>query len=42
MKLLEVQDIDKGGLQQLWEVTMEREGNAKPVCVAESLVRQYA
>jgi len=42
MKLLEVQDIDKGGLQQLWEVTIEREGNAKPVCVAESLVRQYA
>jgi len=42
MKRLEVQDIDKGGLQQLWEVTIEREGNAKPVCVAESLVRQYA
>ena len=41
MKLLEVQDIDKGGLQQLWEVTIEREGAAKPVCVAESLVRQY-
>lgn len=41
-KLLEVHDIDKEGLQQLWEVTMECEGRAKPVCVAESLVRQYA
>jgi hypothetical protein len=23
------------------EVTMEREGSAKPVCVAESLARRY-
>lgn len=41
LKLLEVQDIDNGGLQQAWEITIEREGSAKPVCVAESLVRQY-
>ncbi|WP_138512038.1 MaoC family dehydratase [Rhodoferax bucti] len=41
-KLLEVHDIDKEGLQQTWEITIEREGSAKPVCVAESLVRQYA
>lgn len=42
MKLLEVCDIDNGGLQQTWEITIECEGWAKPVCVAESLVRQYA
>ena len=41
LKLLEVQDIDNSGLQQAWEITIEREGSAKPVCVAESLVRQY-
>ena len=33
--------IDKGGVQQTWEVSVEREGAAKPICVAESLVRQY-
>jgi hypothetical protein len=25
-----------------WQVTVEREGSDKPVCVAESVVRQYA
>ena len=33
--------IDNGGMQMTWEVTVEREGAAKPVCVAESLVRRY-
>jgi acyl dehydratase len=33
--------IDNGGVQQTWDVSVEREGAAKPVCVAESLVRQY-
>ncbi|MDO8443171.1 MAG: MaoC family dehydratase, partial [bacterium] len=33
--------IDNGGVQMNWEVTVEREGAAKPVCVAESLVRRY-
>jgi len=32
----------EGGAQLVMEVTMEREGSAKPVCVAESLVRRYA
>jgi acyl dehydratase len=30
-----------GGAQVTMEVTMEREGSAKPVCVAESLARRY-
>jgi acyl dehydratase len=30
-----------GGAQLTFEVTMEREGLAKPVCVAESLSRRY-
>ena len=31
----------EGGAQITMEVTMEREGSAKPVCVAESLSRSY-
>lgn len=30
-----------GGAQLVWEVTLEREGGDKPVCVAEFLVRRY-
>ncbi|MDT7516629.1 MaoC family dehydratase [Rhodoferax mekongensis] len=41
LKLLEVLPVDNGGVQQAWEVTIEREGVAKPACVAEALVRQY-
>ena len=41
MKLLSAEPIDGSGLQMAWEVTVEREGAAKPVCVAESLVRRY-
>ena len=41
MKLLACDAIDAGGLQMAWEATIEREGAAKPVCVAESLVRRY-
>lgn len=39
-KLLAFEPID-GGAQITMEVTMEREGSAKPVCVAESLSRRY-
>jgi hypothetical protein len=31
----------EGGAQLTVEVTMEREGSAKPVCVAESLARRF-
>ncbi len=41
MKLLQCDAIDNQGVQMTWEVTIEREGSAKPVCVAESLVRRY-
>ncbi|MDO8653003.1 MAG: MaoC family dehydratase [Undibacterium sp.] len=40
LKLLEVEDIT-GGAQMIWEVTIEREGGDKPVCVAESISRRY-
>ena len=38
--LLSVTDVD-GGVQVSGQVTIEREGTAKPVCVAESLSRFY-
>ena len=41
MKLLASEPIAKDGVQMTWEVTVEREGSVKPVCVAESLVRRY-
>jgi acyl dehydratase len=41
MKLLATQPIDNDGVQMTWEVAVERDGAAKPVCVAESLVRRY-
>jgi acyl dehydratase len=41
MKLLACTPIDNQGVQMNWEVTVERDGSAKPVCVAESLVRRY-
>lgn len=31
----------KAGFQLVWEVTIEREGSDKPVCIAETLNRRY-
>lgn len=39
-RLLAYEPID-GGAQLTIEATIEREGSAKPVCVAESLTRRY-
>ncbi len=39
-KLLGYEPID-GGAQLTMEVTMEREGSSKPVCVAESVARRF-
>jgi len=39
-KLIGFEPID-GGAQLTMEVTMQREGSAKPVCVAESIARRY-
>ena len=41
MKLLSAEPIDNNGYQMTWEVTVEREGASKPVCIAESLSRRY-
>lgn len=41
IKLLAVEDI-AGGAQMTWEITVEREGSDKPVCVAESISRRYS
>ena len=39
-KLLSYEAIE-GGAQLTFEVTMEREGSSKPVCIAESVSRRY-
>ena len=39
-KLLAYEPIE-GGAQVTMEVSMEREGSAKPVCIAESVARRY-
>ena len=41
MTLLACDPIDNGGFQMTWQVTIEREGSERPVCVAESLSRRY-
>ena len=41
MLLLAIEPIDNAAVQMTWQVTVEREGSAKPVCIAESLVRRY-
>ena len=40
-KLAELSEIP-GGAQMIMELTFEREGGDKPVCVAETLARVYA
>ncbi len=41
LKLLACEPIANDGMQMTWNVTVEREGEAKPACVAESLTRRY-
>ena len=41
MKLLSAEPLAGDGVQMAWDVTVECEGLAKPVCVAESLARYY-
>ena len=41
MKLLACEPIDNNGMQMTWQVTVEREGAGKPVCIAETLARRY-
>ena len=39
--LLQAVEAIDGGVQLAWLVTVECEGSAKPVCVAELLIRRY-
>ncbi len=39
-KLLEVQQLE-GCMQSVWQMTLECEGQDKPACVAESVLRMY-
>ncbi len=41
MKLLACDAIDNHGMQITWEVSVQREGAAKSVCIAESIARLY-
>jgi acyl dehydratase len=41
MKLLKSEAIENNGVQNTWEISVERQGGTKPVCVVESLSRQY-
>jgi acyl dehydratase len=41
IKLLECAPVEGNGWQMTWQVTIEREGADKPVCIAESITRLY-
>lgn len=41
LKLVACEPIENGGIQMAWQVTIEREGSDKPVCIAESLSRRF-
>ncbi|MDO4723341.1 MAG: MaoC family dehydratase [Comamonadaceae bacterium] len=41
LTLLETQPLEQQGLQIGWHVQIERQGQDKPVCVAESIARVY-
>jgi acyl dehydratase len=37
----EVNDVDDNGVQVVWNVTLEKEGSERPVCVAEFITLHY-
>jgi acyl dehydratase len=41
IKLLSCEEVSGNGLQITWDMNVEREGEAKPVCVAEFVQRRY-
>ena len=41
LTLLQCEPIDNNGIQMTWAVAVEKEGTAKPVCIAESISRRY-
>ena len=42
LQLLSIEDLPENGAQMVWQVTFERKGADRPVCVAESISRRYA
>lgn len=40
-KVADASDVEGGGVQVTWNVTLEVEGAGKPACVAEFLTRHY-
>lgn len=42
LSLVAADPIPDNGLQMTWDVTIEREGSNKPVCVAQTVSRRYA
>jgi acyl dehydratase len=42
LKLIACEPVAGNGQQMTWQVTVEREGADKPVCIAESITRRYA
>ena len=36
-----VTDVENAGVQVVWNVTLERQGSERPVCVAEFITRHY-
>ncbi|HZZ10737.1 MAG TPA: MaoC family dehydratase [Paraburkholderia sp.] len=36
-----IEDVDNAGVQVVWNVTLERQGSERPVCVAEFITRHY-
>ncbi|NYH21937.1 MaoC family dehydratase [Paraburkholderia bryophila] len=36
-----VSEVDDAGVQVVWNVTLERQGSERPVCVAEFITRHY-
>lgn len=41
IKLLACEEVSGNGLQLTWDMNVEREGEAKPVCIAEFIQRRY-
>ena len=41
IKLLACEEVAGNGLQLTWDMHVEREGEAKPVCIAEFVQRRY-
>ena len=41
LSLVSGEPIDNRGLQLVWDVVVEKQGSAKPVCVAQAVLRRY-